>query len=538
MAEASTIHQNEDTVDDISEENEEGLVLCVVCSAEVRKRQHAICCDMCASWQHRLCNSGIDHMDYKRMMRGEVTITWHCANCPPAPTNNTASSCTSSDTSTVSANSFTGHSLSPNGPSQNKQNQVYEDKVKAENEKEVEVEDNNTKTSDDQEDEELECAVCLQKCVHPVRLPCSHIFCFLCVKGVANQSKRCAMCRQEIPPDFLDHPTLLSTLEAEKEEPQPGGYQWFYEGRNGWWQYDERTSFELENSYSSGQRACEVLVAGFLYIIDFDRMVQLRRNDPSRRRRIKRDLSSIPKKGVAGIKLQSQLQAELQAINSGSTAHLGEFGASTISLNNSDNTVSSTTVNLNNNAHSQDLCPPTPTAPSNTPQTPHTPSAASSSSGSPDTTDSSHLNALEAAHHHHTTATSPHHHHYHHHHHLHLPPPYHHANHHAHLHASPPSHQHITAHNSTSPSSTTSPPLSSPLVTSTTSDLVGDTVISSQISPATSDPRVTNSALEEVIYHMDRLTWASHHHNPEFYPLDDHLPLSDEEEEDNEEQHL
>nr|XP_053643888.1 E3 ubiquitin-protein ligase rnf8-B-like [Cherax quadricarinatus] len=84
----------------------------------------------------------------------------------------------------------------------------------------------------DNEDEELECAVCLQKCVHPVRLPCSHIFCFLCVKGVANQSKRCAMCRQEIPADFLDHPTLLSSIEAEKEEVLPGGYQWFYEGRN------------------------------------------------------------------------------------------------------------------------------------------------------------------------------------------------------------------------------------------------------------------------------------------------------------------
>ncbi|KAG0714057.1 E3 ubiquitin-protein ligase rnf146 [Chionoecetes opilio] len=73
-------------------------------------------------------------------------------------------------------------------------------------------------------DEELECAVCLQKCVHPVRLPCTHIFCFLCVKGVANQSKRCAMCRQEIPADFLDHPTLLSNIEAEKEELLPGGY--------------------------------------------------------------------------------------------------------------------------------------------------------------------------------------------------------------------------------------------------------------------------------------------------------------------------
>lgn len=28
----------------------------------------------------------------------------------------------------------------------------------------------------------LECPVCLQTCIHPARLPCGHIFCFLCVK--------------------------------------------------------------------------------------------------------------------------------------------------------------------------------------------------------------------------------------------------------------------------------------------------------------------------------------------------------------------
>ena len=33
----------------------------------------------------------------------------------------------------------------------------------------------------------MECAVCLQTCIHPVQLPCRHIFCFLCVKGVSTQ---------------------------------------------------------------------------------------------------------------------------------------------------------------------------------------------------------------------------------------------------------------------------------------------------------------------------------------------------------------
>ncbi|KAK8725950.1 hypothetical protein OTU49_010568 [Cherax quadricarinatus] len=153
----------------------------------------------------------------------------------------------------------------------------------------------------DNEDEELECAVCLQKCVHPVRLPCSHIFCFLCVKGVANQSKRCAMCRQEIPADFLDHPTLLSSIEAEKEEVLPGGYQWFYEGRNGWWRYDERTNTDLEEAYNKGESSITLLIAGFLYDIDFANLKQARKGYQGLCRRIKRDAVSSSAKGVAGL---------------------------------------------------------------------------------------------------------------------------------------------------------------------------------------------------------------------------------------------
>ncbi|KAJ8878143.1 hypothetical protein PR048_022610 [Dryococelus australis] len=74
----------------------------------------------------------------------------------------------------------------------------------------------------------------------------------------------------------------------------------------GWWQYDERTSRELEAAYKRGERHCELLIAGFLYVANFDAMLQLRRNDPSRRRRIKRDLATIPKKGVAGLRLAGE----------------------------------------------------------------------------------------------------------------------------------------------------------------------------------------------------------------------------------------
>jgi len=194
----------------------------------------------------------------------------------------------------------------------------------------------------------MECAVCLQSCVHPARLDCGHIFCFLCIKGVSHASMRCPMCRRDIRPGFLEDPAALLDEElevqrrrmreirmaAEKEaksgmdrgsirdcvvQKQESGdsvssataletstlddVRWYYEGRNGWWQYDDRTSIELETFHARGNSNCELLIAGFLYIINFEQMLQYRRSDPSRRRRILRDrVSAVPRKGIAGIR--------------------------------------------------------------------------------------------------------------------------------------------------------------------------------------------------------------------------------------------
>ncbi|XP_061631703.1 E3 ubiquitin-protein ligase rnf146 [Phyllopteryx taeniolatus] len=155
-----------------------------------------------------------------------------------------------------------------------------------------------------------ECAICLQSCVHPVQLPCHHIFCFLCVKGASWQSKRCALCRQEVPDDFMERPTLLSPEELKASAGGRGGevndHAWYYEGRNGWWQYDVRTSRELEDAFSKGKKTAEMLIAGFLYVADLENMVQYRRNEHGRRRKMKRDVLDIPKKGVAGLRLDTE----------------------------------------------------------------------------------------------------------------------------------------------------------------------------------------------------------------------------------------
>lgn len=151
------------------------------------------------------------------------------------------------------------------------------------------------------------------------------------MKGASWHSKRCALCRQEIPEDFLERPVLLLPEELKaaaagvsRTEGTDGGscgdFAWYYEGRNGWWQYDERTSHELEEAFSTGQKSTEVLIAGFLYVADLENMVQYRRNERGRRRRIKRDMVDIPKKGVAGLRLASE--PALPVITPATRAHI------------------------------------------------------------------------------------------------------------------------------------------------------------------------------------------------------------------------
>lgn len=166
--------------------------------------------------------------------------------------------------------------------------------------------------------------------------------------GQGLKNRRCAMCRTEFPLEFLERPQLLipiaSTSASHSEQNE---YQWFYKGRNGllksftnyinfaqqsrtqinsiiffslgWWQYDERTCQEIEDAYKNGQKQCTILVAGYVYIVDFVQMLQQRQSDPLRKRQVKRDLATIPKKGVAGLRLwyeRNLVHIQLKLVNS------------------------------------------------------------------------------------------------------------------------------------------------------------------------------------------------------------------------------
>lgn len=197
-----------------------------------------------------------------------------------------------------------------------------------------------------------DCPVCLQPCFYPVKLPCGHIFCFLCIKGVVLRSRKCALCRHSLAVDYLENPTLIKvvdktnkeeketkTKEKADDETDEDDFVWYYEGRNGWWSYDEKTSLEVEKAFKSGQRSCTLLIAGFLYVVDFENMFQTRKNEPGRRRRIKRDKKDVESKGVAGIRIlassRSNSTAPTQTVDSTATdkrdngENRPEFGHST-----------------------------------------------------------------------------------------------------------------------------------------------------------------------------------------------------------------
>lgn len=52
-------------------------------------------------------------------------------------------------------------------------------------------------------------------------------------------------------------------------------FVWYYEGRNGWWQYDDRTASEIETAFRRPDASCEVFIAGHIYVVDFGNMCQV-----------------------------------------------------------------------------------------------------------------------------------------------------------------------------------------------------------------------------------------------------------------------
>ena len=116
------------------------------------------------------------------------------------------------------------------------------------------------------------------------------------------RSGSCALCRQPIPAELVARPDSLAADEAEEELKC---VSWMYEAKGGgWWLYEKRLSDEIELAFNGKESSqVKVQISGFVYIIDFEQMVQYRIEKPDRKRNIKREVNCSDKdyKGVAGI---------------------------------------------------------------------------------------------------------------------------------------------------------------------------------------------------------------------------------------------
>ncbi|XP_054720986.1 E3 ubiquitin-protein ligase RNF8-like isoform X2 [Uloborus diversus] len=145
------------------------------------------------------------------------------------------------------------------------------------------------------------CAVCLNEYRFPIKLPCSHTFCFLCAKGFILRNGRCALCRQIVQRSFLYKPVMVNKVVLE----ETNDFKWFYEGScNSWWQYDDESNDIIEEAFQNGSEKCDVMIAGFMYEVNLKEKFQRRKYEFSISRRIKRAKDTINKKGIAGVPIQ------------------------------------------------------------------------------------------------------------------------------------------------------------------------------------------------------------------------------------------
>jgi len=197
-------------------------------------------------------------------------------------------------------------------------------------------------SSASEDDSDETCSVCYDKLQYPIKLPCNHLFCFLCIKGAHASNHQCPMCRARIPSTFILEPELLSKSTRTKSSKSAQSSKranlnegkrvtrssrkmakkiddeifWCYESKRQyktWWKYDKRTTAEIEaafqlfkNSPKSAPNYVDLQITGKIYRIDFVSSEQYLSNGLGRRRLIQRSSEMVDGSdtiiGTAGIK--------------------------------------------------------------------------------------------------------------------------------------------------------------------------------------------------------------------------------------------
>lgn len=171
-------------------------------------------------------------------------------------------------------------------------------------------EDNSTEAMDEQQESHLAlpedpimCSICHNEPpLNAIQLDCGHIFCFLCIKSVAETTGCCALCRKEIGLEFNFQEHQILGLAQIPTSDEQNSY-WFYEGFRGWWLYDAETTREINKTRNRGVSRLERFISGNVYVIDIDKMEQCRKDGQGRSRKICHatlELDNII--GMAGLK--------------------------------------------------------------------------------------------------------------------------------------------------------------------------------------------------------------------------------------------
>lgn len=153
------------------------------------------------------------------------------------------------------------------------------------------------------------CDICTNKLTLPIQLACKHIFCYLCIKSIYKTNPRCPTCNVPIIND-------IDNLNENNLFTQPNNIKnnqinWLYSGAtDGWWYFDDNTTSILEQEYQTFIKqdddvASTITIGNQKYIIDYENNLQINKNDPNKRRHIKRvdndDAKKLNIKGKAGI---------------------------------------------------------------------------------------------------------------------------------------------------------------------------------------------------------------------------------------------
>ncbi|EYB92706.1 hypothetical protein Y032_0191g1327 [Ancylostoma ceylanicum] len=75
--------------------------------------------------------------------------------------------------------------------------------------------------------------------------------------------------------------------DSELPQEEPERFYWLYKGRGGWWRFDPRLEKDIEAGRAVTLDSTDLIICGYAYVLDFIKMVQYRKETPTRTREIK-----------------------------------------------------------------------------------------------------------------------------------------------------------------------------------------------------------------------------------------------------------